>query len=279
MKSRITILLMVLSLLAAKGWAQVNMTMSFESESYLLYETIPVKVGLKNIGDQNIQLNNTAEGVSDWISFNIIRADGSKVRAEKELTVPPLTLPPGEFKSVVVDVTPAYALRDTGQYTIQAMITIPGMKPFITESRVFYLGKGDKIWSQERIENGTRRVYSLIKFLNKTESDLYVRVEEPTSNTIYATQRLGRFTAFTSPVVKFDATGTLHVVHTVSGQTYRYSMVDADGLLLKQEDRMIQGERPSLVDNGSGGIKFIGGTPQQEKKTRPKLSEGQQGLM
>lgn len=279
MKLRITILLMVLSLFMAQGWSQITMTMSFDRESYLLYEAIPVKVDITNIGDQPITLNNTPEGVSDWIQFTIFRANGSKVSAEREIELPPLSLPVGETRSVYVDITPAYALRETGQYTIQTVVKLPGKKPFITGSRVIYVGKGDTIWTEQRQEAGAKRVYSLIKFLNQQESFLYVRVEEPASNIVYGTQRLGRFTAFTNPVVKFDNAGGLHVVHTLSGQTYRYSVTDMDGALVKQEDRMMQGERPSLVDNGSGGIKFIGGTVMQEKKVRPKLSEGQQGLM
>jgi hypothetical protein len=262
-----------------QGLSQINMSMSLDRETYLLYEAIPVKVGLTNIGDQPIVLNNSFEGVSNWISFTILRSDGSKVRSEKDIQIQPLSLPVGESRTVIVDIIPVYALRETGQYTLQTVITIPGMKPFVTESRAFFIGKGDKFWSQERMENGAKRSYSLIKFLGKTESSIYARVEEPGTNTVYATQRLGRFTDFTSPVVKFDTTGALHIVHTVSGQTYRYSVIDVDGVLLKQEDRLIAGERPSLVSTENGGIKFIGGTAQQEKKVRPKLSEGQQGLM
>ncbi len=279
MKSRITILLMVLSLFSVKGWAQITMTMSFDRETYLLYESIPVKVDITNIGDQSITFQNNAEGFSDWVRFTIYRADGSKVSSEKGTELPPLTLPVGETHSVIIDITPAYSLRETGQYTIQTVITVPGKKPFITGSRIFYIGKGDTIWSEQRVESGSKRVYSLIKFLSQRESFLYARVEEPSTNIVYATQRLGRYTAFTDPVVRFDSAGGLHVVHTLSGQTYRYSAMDSDGGLTSQEDRMIQGERPSLVNNGSGGIRFIGGTSMQEKKIRPKLSEGQQGLM
>ncbi|NJK92487.1 MAG: hypothetical protein HC904_12040 [Blastochloris sp.] len=283
MKLRILMLGTLLGLWNLPASAQVNITMSYDRESFLLYESIPVKVDIANVGDQLITLDNNAEGFSPWISFLIFQADGSKVRTEQPISVPPLSIAPGEKGSVMVDLTPAYSIRATGQYQVQTVVTVPGRKPFITDSRVFFIGKGDLIWKEEKQESGTRRIYSLIKFLGRNSdgiyTDLYVRVEEPSTNTVFGTQRLGRFTAFTSPVTQFDASNGLHIVHTVSGQNYRYSAISAEGVLIGQEDRQIAGQRPSLVQTEEGGVRFIGGTPLQEKKVRPKLSQDQQGLM
>jgi hypothetical protein len=279
MNLRLVFCAILLTFFALSGQAQVNLTMSFEREGYLLYESIPIKITINNVGDQEVVLKNNAENVSEWISFNIFRADGTKVRTDNPISASPLSIPASEVQSLLVDLTPAYALRETGQYTIQAILSIPGRKPFITDARVFNIGKGDQIWSDERLESGSKRVYSLVKFLSQEDSHLYARVEEPANNMILSTQRLGRFTAFTNPVVKIDGSGFFHVVHTVSGQNYRYSLLDQSGGLLKQEDRLIQGSRPALVDKADGTVQFVGGTMIEEKKTRPKLSEGQQGLM
>lgn len=266
-------------LFTLKAEAQIAISMSLEKETYLLYESFPVKVNIQNTGDQLINLENTADNVSKWISFLIYRADGSKVRAEKSISIKPIAIEPGASTAVLVDITPIYALRDSGQYTIQAVISVPGSKPFITDGLVISIGNGDAVWKEERLESGTKKVYSLIKFLGRNQVDLYVRVEEPSTNTIYSTQKLGRFTDFTKPIAKLDSAGSLHVVHTLSGQTYRYSIISADGSLVKQEDRQIEGARPELVAVGNGGIRFVGGTIFEEKKLRPKLSETQKGSL
>ncbi|MDZ4788824.1 MAG: hypothetical protein SH807_07785 [Blastochloris sp.] len=279
MKNYLALVSALLFLVAAESQAQVNLKMSMERETYLLYESFPVRVDIENVGDQQISLKNNADNSSDWISFLIYRADGTKVRSEKAISISPVTIEPGAKTSVLVDLTPVYALRDTGQYKIKAVLSVPGLKPFVTDALVISIGKGESIWSETRMESGIKRVATLIKFLSRNETTLYARIEEPSTNTIYTTQKLGRFTDFTKPVAKMDATGSLHVVHTLSGQTYRYSVVSAEGTLTKQEDRLIEGARPQLIATSEGGLNFFGGTVAEGKKERAKLSQGQQGGM
>jgi len=260
------------------GWTQLTLGIKADRETYLLFEPILFTVNLTNTSVSPVALNDHPVTGRPWLTFQIFRADGTKVQATGQFSVPPQVLRPGESTSMEVNITPLYAIRDTGPYTIRGVVTMAGRKSFQTGQLRFIVGKGDESWSEERTINGNKRRYALIRFLGKDTSSLYLRVEEPESNLVYVTQKLGSLAGYTRPQVLFDSRERIHVLHISSGQMHRYSRLGPDGRLLYQEDREGLGTTPRLVNNNGGMVQLVGGLNTRDQPKRRRLSEDQQGL-
>ncbi|MDX6765836.1 MAG: hypothetical protein SFU85_03510 [Candidatus Methylacidiphilales bacterium] len=259
------------------GQAQVRVILSAEKSTFLLFEALPLSVKLTNASDERIVLNN--DGGRPWLSFIIQGADRRVVRTESKLETEPLVLEPGSSRILTFDLTPHYAIRDSGQYSVQASVAIPGGRSFLTDALVLNVGKGEVIWTKSYQEAGSQRVVSLIRFIDKKDSSLYLRVEEPRENLVYTTFKLGRVISYTTPEVRIDAFRNIHVLHPVGPRLFRYTQTDANGQIVRQEDREVQGSLPpALQARDDGRVEFVGGRKMDVANERPKLSELQQGL-
>lgn len=256
--------------------AQLNVVLSAEKSNFLLYEPLTLSVKLTNVSDGDIALDNA--GDRSWLSFIIQSADRRKVRGETPLQPEAFILAPGRSKLISIDLTPHYAIRDTGQYTVQASVELPGRRAFVTDALTFNIGKGETVWTKSYLEGGTQRVVSLVRFIDMKETSLYLRVEEPRENLVYTTLKLGRVIAFTNPEVRIDAFRNIHVLHPVGARLYRYTQTDGNGKLVQQEDREVGGVPPALSTREDGRVEFVGGNKQNPGTQRAKLSELQQGL-
>lgn len=257
---------------------QIRVSMESSRSTYLLFEPIVFSVTLTNTTSSPLALNDHPVSGRPWLTFQIFRADGSKVMPVSGYSVPPQVLRPGETKILDVNITPLYRVRDTGPYDIRAVVNLAGRQSFQTGRLRFVVGKGEETWTVNREVDGEQRRYSLIRFLEREDSNLYIRVEEPANNTVYSTVRLGTVVGYTRPQVQFDAEGNLHVLHINTAKLHRYSRISPDGQVLEQEDRSAAGTAPTLISGNDGSVEVAGGINMSEKPTRRKLSEDQMGL-
>jgi hypothetical protein len=262
---------------AASTQAQLRVTLAAERSTFLLYEPMVVTVQIANTSGERILLNSGAQD-RPWMSFLVRSVDGRKARTEQPLTLEPLSLEPGQSRLLSVDLTPVYAVRETGQYTVQASIQPPGRQAYLTDALVLSVGKGDTIWSKYYVDGGSKRVVSLIRFMHLRDVSLYLRVEEPQENLVYSTTRLGKLISFTSPQVELDGNRGIHIVHPVGARLYRYTRANAEGAILSQEDRESGATQPALAVRPGGVVQFVGGIEQKQRTERPRLSELQQGI-
>lgn len=258
--------------------AQIRVVLAVERSTHLLYEPMEVAVQITNTTDEPLVLN-TRPGERPWLSFIVKGADGNSVRTEQTLELEPLAIPPGEAKLLSVDLTPLYAIRTTGPYRVQASVQVPGRTAVLTDPLVLTVGAGDTLWTKSYSEAGTQRVVSLIRFMDRREVTLYLRVEEPRENLVYSTTRLGPVVAFTQPQVLFDKGKGIHILQPVSPKTYRYTRADKEGRVLEQVDREAAATQPTLAEKPGGEVALVGGmAPPTIETRRPKLSAAQQGL-
>jgi hypothetical protein len=252
--------------------------MESSRSTYLLFEPVVFSLQLTNTTASPLALSDHPVSGRPWLTFQIFRADGSKVMPVSGYSVPSQVVKPGESKIIDVNVTPLYRIRDTGPYDIRAVVTLAGRQSFQTGRLRFVIGKGEESWTDTREVDGEQRRYSLIRFLEKQDSNLYIRVEEPANNTVYSTSRLGTVVGYTQPQVQFDSKGHLHVLHINTSNLHRYSEISPDGQILRQEDRQVAGSVPRLVPGQDGSIDVAGGVDVNAQPSRRKLSEDQMGL-
>jgi hypothetical protein len=277
-------LLATMFLLVATGFAfaQIQVSAQVQRQNFLLFERVDVLVTITNIGNNDLELNND-EG-RPWLGF-MVSAEGTQhsflpVHSERQSNFAPLGLKVGEAKTFDVNITPLYSFRTEGNYRVAAVIDLPGQGQIISDPVAFTVQKGRTVVSDVKMVDTLERVYSLIRFSpNSDETSLYLRVEAPTENVVYANLALGKLVSSMDPEMLFDPQGDLHIMQPASLGTYLYTRADEDGKVLDQ--RLFKSipwqPRPRLFKLDDGSIIVNGGISQDPHQAREKLSDSQQG--
>ncbi|MES2309209.1 MAG: hypothetical protein V4507_10165 [Verrucomicrobiota bacterium] len=253
--------------------AQIQIGIQLDRDQFLLYEPIPVKLTI---------LNNTGSPLTvsgDWLSFMVTLPDGSGIRKDNKLTIDPLQLDSGSRKTITINITPLYSIRDVGQYLLQGVVEIQGVQ-YVTHTVAFNVANGQKIWSESRPVGGVQRIYSLYRFSpTSTNTQVFIRVEEPDENKVYATYSLGDIVSFIQPEIKFDKEGNLHVLHPKGQGVYQYSRIALSGKLEHTaEYHATSKSRPALTIGEDGLVMVQGGQSNLGQPKRTRLSQGQKLL-
>ena len=260
--------------------AQLQVSAQTERSHFLLYERVDVLVSILNNSGMDIVLDNN-EG-HPWLSFLLSRHDAPNympVRQERQANFAPLTLKAGETKILRVNLTPIFSFREEGDYRASAVIDLPGQDQIISDFVPFSVTKGQTIWSESRPVEGSTRVYSLLRFSPSSDrTQLYLRVEDPSENIVYANIGLGEVVALLPPDVYFDPQGNIHVLHPFALGTYAYTRADSNGKILVQRVfKTVQEIPPRLHKMDDGNVIVWGGQEQNPDQAREKLSNGQVG--
>jgi hypothetical protein len=260
--------------------AQVQVSAQTERSNFLLYERVDVLVTITNIGGTDLILDND-EG-RPWLSFMVtgqsIGQNYMPVHRERDSTFAALTLKQGETKTLRVNITPLFGIRSDGNYRVSAVIDLPGEGQIVSDAVPFNVQKGRVVVSQLHNVQSEQRTYSLVRFSPSSDlTRLYLRVEAPDENTVYANIGLGDLVASTDPDFLIDPRGQVHVLQPTSMGSYLYTRTDAEG---KVEDQRIFKSiewqpRPRLVKLDDGSVIVQGGLEQNPNVQREKLSDTQ----
>lgn len=262
--------------LTAQGALRV--ALSSERAHFLLYEAAVFDVELTNEGRQPVELSNQEGATSGWLSFTILRPNNVRVRPDIPFEPPDRILQPGETANLRVNITPHYAIRETGEYRIQAVVRQQGQIPIMTAPLTFTVGRGERIWSVDRrMPDDSVRTFSLIRFLKDQTMNphLYLQIEDERNNLVFTTTDLGSIVAREVPKTMFDAEGGFHLSWSSAPKTYRYVACDADGRILKRDQRMEGATFPGLRLTETGKVEFVGGAVEPAETGRARLSQVQ----
>lgn len=251
--------------------AQLEVQLTAARNLFIQYEPIQLEARVRNITDQPIKLSRGQRG--NWLDFIVTNASNVPVRRLTPIETSPTVLPPGEALRLTVNLTPHFNIRDTGPYDIRCVISTSSGKDYTTIPLRITLGRGLTIWEGKRISGSSTIHYSLLRFIEKRETYLYFRVEEPEKNMVFTTRRLGTLVSFTEPKVLFDPAGNVHILHTPTSQTYLHSVFTPEGSLISQNERVRTDSIPQLVQDTDGSIRFVGGFAPTDVPTREKLSD------
>ncbi len=264
------------------GFAQVTVSAQTQRQNFLLFERVDVLVTVTNIGNNDLELNND-EG-RPWLSF-MVSAEAAQhsflpVHSERQSNFAPLALKQGETKTFDVNITPLYSFRSEGNYKVAAVVDLPGEGQMISDPIPFTIQKGRTVVSQVRVIDTLERVYSLVRFSpSSDETSLYLRVEAPSENIVYANLALGKLVSSVDPDWSFDPQGDVHILQPTAMGTYLYTRADEDGKVLDQ--RVFRGipyqPRPRLTKLDDGSVIVDGGTSQDPHEQRERLSDSQDG--
>jgi hypothetical protein len=255
--------------------AQLQVSAQTERSDFLLYERVDLIVTLANAGESNIVLDNSAG--HPWLSFLVSKHNRLPVRQERQSTFKPISLKVGETKTLRINLTPLFSFREEGDYKAAAVIDLPGQGQIISDGVPFVVLRGRQVWSQSRSVDGSERIYSLVRFSPQPDrTKLYLRVEDPSENTVLANLALGEVVAYIDPEVFFDPQGNIHVMQPIALSTYLYTRADTSGKILHQGVfKTFQSIRPRLTKMEDGNVIVMGGIEENPNEPRENLSEGQ----
>ena len=260
---------------AAGAEAQMRIGLAADRYTFLLYEPIVLHLTVQN--DAGFDMVFQDQPGHPWLTFLITRADRSAVNPDRQIPGRDLSLGDGKSVTLDVDVTPLYAMRETGPYKIQAVVDVGG-RQFLSAPISVTLVNGKRIWSETRNVEGSPRTYSLLRFAPSMKGTfLYLRVEDAAQNLVYSNSLLGEVIDVQPPQVLFDDAGQIHVLHLAGTETYRYTRASVDGAVLSQSVYAAsdEGNAPSLARAGDGGILVAGGRQENKENRRERLSEVQ----
>lgn len=251
-------------------WAQLDLRLETPKTSYLQYASVPVNVKMKNLGAGNLELADRPDG--PWLELVVQSADGLVLKPDRPLSLPSLTLLPGETRVLPLDLAPHFLVRETGAYRVRASVRVPAGETLLTEPLPFMVGKGETVWSQPRGDGRERRIFSLVKYYEDPNVGLYLQVEVPEKNQVFPSRRLGPYLPLGKPWAEFDAKNHLHLLYATGPGQFRLTVVNQDGNPLREENRREAGETLKLRKGPDGLVDVIGGTVILPSHLREKLS-------
>ena len=279
-RSLLTAGLLFVAAIAAQ--AQVQVSAQTTRSIFLLYERVDVVVTLTNIGNADVQLNND-EG-RPWLGFMVtgetVQHSFLPVHSERQSNFAPMVLKMGETKTLRVNITPLYEMRSEGNYRAAAVIDLPGQGQIVTDPTAFSVQRGHDVMSVVRVIDSLERDYSLVRFSpTPQDTSLYLRIEAPTENTVYANFALGPLVSSVDPTLLFDPAGNVHVLQPMALGTYLYTRTNPDGKVLGQ--RLFKSTvaedgsriRPRLIKLNDGSVIVEGGIGQDPNKPRENISD------
>jgi hypothetical protein len=272
---------------ALPATAQIQVMAQTKRSNFLLYERVDLYITITNIGGTDLVLNNDDKD-HPWLSFLLSRHTGPNylpIRQERNSEFNPISLKAGENKTLRVNVTPLFAFREEGDYRVAAVVDLPGAGQAFSDNVGFTVFKGQTVWSQVHPVDGSERTYSLVRFSPDSDSTkLFLRVEDPAENLVYANVGLGEMVSSIDPSVFFDPQGNVHILHPSALGTYVYTRADPDGKIVHQgvfkteamrTESGIERIPPRLTKLDDGNVIVLGGMQEDPNAPREKLSDGQ----
>ncbi len=256
--------------------AQVQVDIAFKRTLYMKYEPMICRVTITNMSGRTLELSDTKK--DRWFAFQIQTPDGRPIAPRSlDYSNEPVVLEAGKKLVRSINLTPMFPF-EFGTYRVQATVyseqlgryfTSPRLNVEVTEGRKVY---EETVGVPAGTGSGNTRTFEVLVFRLTQTTMLYVRVLDPDTGTIYCTTPLGRYLAFGSPEVQFDAANNIHILQNAAPKTYLHSQVDINGKVVGQQALQVGKVKPGLTRKPDGTIVAVGGVPYDPKATPPEKS-------
>jgi len=265
--------------------------LSLKRRFYIAYEPLIATIAVTNLAGRDLPLAD--DGGHQWFGFNILREDGMPVPAlNPNYQLSPMTIPAGSTIKRTVNLNTLYPVHDYGPYKIRAVIYFGLMDKFFQSNPVnIEISEGKTVWQQivgvpeGQPEAGSNRKISLLKFRRYDNNELYARVQDADTGTVYCTAALGRLLDKNEPEVVVDSSNRVHVLQIVDAKTYLHSVIGPDGAVSESQPYLCESARPFLGRDASGVVAVKNGklfdpsapaglgTSSANGKSVPKISD------
>ncbi len=256
------------ALILPAGGQQISVGARTATDMFLLYEAIPVEVGLRNNTGATLELK--PAGDRPWLRFVIADGHGRAVETLATTAVESVLIGARQTVSRTVDVLPLYDLREPGAYTIQAVVEGDGLRAVSAPVKISIF-QGHDLWSETvglpAAAGGKDqfRTYSLVNKHGRERDTLYAGVSDEQGGRVFGLLPLGRYIALGEPQAKVDKAGELHALWRMSPRQLGYVKINSLAEVLDRAIYTDLASVPRLVQDPDGTVRVRGG-----EKTHPK---------
>ena len=279
---------LLLFALAGHAGAQIQIDLTLSRRTYLLYEPLVATITLSNFAGRDVTFEDT--GGKQWFNVEVTTQEGQVIQPyDPDYHLHPLTVPAGQTVKRHIDLNPLFPIREMGTHRLRANVYLADADRFFASRyTTFDIAEGQLIWRQDIGVPGNTldvREVSLLTFQRPDRIELYARVRDQESGSVYASTPLGRLVANgTNPQAIFDRRNTLHVLHEAAPSAYLYTEISTEGeeVRVSQKAYVKRGpNRPALSRTAGGDVEVRGGMPQAKEVPaiatapvrEPKLSD------
>lgn len=252
------------------AFGQIDVALSIDPARALIYEPVQAKVVIRN--NTGSMLTFDASKDAPRFSFEAERGKSQTVKLiDRSALLFGLKLVPGETKTNLLNLTSLYPLQSLGLYKIRACVEWRDIL-FVSPAIDLEILRGFEI---ARViagipgEERAMRVY-VLEYLSKEKGeDLYLRIEDDQTKTIYGMHNLGHIVRVRKPEIKVDEAGNVHVLFQSMSMVFVHTAYTPYGVQLFSRNYTDKSNKITLHNLPSGQISV---SPAMEPASGPESS-------
>lgn len=264
------VLLVMHAVFCSAAHAQLSVQLRADKDVFLLYESIPLSISLRNNTGRNVELlGGDADG---WLDFIVTDEAGRMMKGHGGVrTEGNVLIPATQTLNRKIDVLPLYNIRQRGTYRVQARVRQGALHALSAPVTVVVV-QGREIWKQTiplpvTEKRDEYRTYALLTHRTMREDVLHVSVQDEPNDLIYGLIPLGGLIPFSEPDVRIDKHGHLHLLYKGAPYAYSYVHIDPQAQVIERATYSDKISRPRLAVN-TGMVSVLGGTQTHPRPER-----------
>lgn len=254
-------------LVGAPAIGQIELALTVEPIRALLYEPIRATVVIRN-NTGGILTFDAGPGSARFF-FDVERDQHETVTlADHKPLLSELKLVPAGSITNVFNLTSLYAMQTRGRYKVSACIEWNNIL-LVSPAVDLEMLKGFEIM---RViagvpgEEGAMRVYILEYLPQGKGEQVYLRIEDSNSTTVYGMHRLGNIVRVRKPEMKVDEAGNVHVLFQTMAMVFVHTAFTPYGVQLFSRNYADKSNKIALVNLPNGQVS-VAPLPLNETKT------------
>jgi hypothetical protein len=258
--------------------AQLGVSIRMNQSQILAGESVLVGVTITNNTGNDITL--ASNGRTPWLDLVVKRGNTESAAAMSRVNFGPVKIASGQTMSKTIELSKLYNLRESGTYSVSAIVRAPGTTEsgFVSNRLLFTCSNVRADWSQKvgvPGSPGKNREFRIMNFNSNAKSLLYAQVVDDKTGTSLQTICLGEALLFRKPQAAVDRSQVLHVLYLTTPEFYVLARIDVNGRFLGRElHTRGNGGDPRLVTFADGSVKIAGSVfydPQAAAKAQAKI--------
>jgi len=244
---------------------QVELGLTVEPARALLYEPIYAKVVIRNNTGGILPFN--AERDSARFFFELERNKNDTVKqSDRTPLLFGLNLVPSGSTTNVFNLTSLYAMQSRGLYKVRAYLEWNNLL-FSSQPVELEMLKGFEI---VRLiagvpgEQGAMRVYVLEYLTQERGEQIYLRIEDANSSTVFGMHKLGHIVRVRKPEMKVDEAGNVHVLFQTMAMVFVHTAFTPYGVQLFSRNYADKSNKIALINLPNGQVSVAPLLPKEQ---------------
>lgn len=269
------LLLLAASVLPAGAQVVVNIKMA--RKNFVAGESVPVTVAISNHAGRDLVFQGDSR--SNWIEFTVRSSNGNPVSPFGKSSFGAVKVPLGQTASRSFDLASIFPVREMGNYSVHAMVRLPGQTDAFMSNRVlFNVNTARPYWSQKvgvPGSAGQTREFRVMHYSGTGKSQLYGQVVDLRTGQPMQTHSLGEVLMFRKPSVTVDSRQVMHVLYLVGPTLWAHAKIGPDGAFLGRDFHKRGGAADPFLATLPTGAVQVGNSipydPKAEAESRDKV--------